>query len=95
MKIKEIIHEIENFAPLKFQESYDNSGIQVGDSNRDVHGVLLCVDVTEAVLEEAIEKNCNLIISHHPLIFSGIKKIIPDNNIGKIIFKAIENHITI
>lgn len=95
MKIKEIIHEIENFAPLKFQESYDNSGVQVGDTTREAVGVLLCVDVTEAVLEEAIEKNCNLIISHHPLIFSGIKKIIPDNGIGKIIFKAIENHITI
>lgn len=95
MKIIEIIQEIEKFAPLKHQESYDNSGIQIGDSQQEVTGVLICVDVTEEVLQEAIEKGCNLILSHHPLIFRGIKKVIPSDSLGRIIFKAIENKIAI
>ena len=76
MKIREITTQIEDFAPLKYQESYDNSGIQVGDVNQEVKGVLLCIDITEEVVDEALRKGCNLIISHHPLIFGGIKKII-------------------
>lgn len=95
MKIREITTQIEDFAPLKYQESYDNSGIQVGDVNQEVKGVLLCIDITEEVVDEALRKGCNLIISHHPLIFGGIKKITPDTYIARTIIKAIENHIVL
>lgn len=95
MKIREITEAIEKFAPLRLQESYDNSGVQVGNVDDDVQGVLLCIDITEETIEEAIRKGCNLIISHHPLIFRGIKKIEPNNYISRCIIQAIEKHITL
>lgn len=95
MQIKEITNAIEKYAPLQLQESYDNSGIQVGDVEQDVKGVLLCIDITEAVINEAIVKNDNLIISHHPLLFHGMKKITPDDYIGRCVIKAIEHHIVL
>ena len=69
VKIKDIIREIEQFAPLPLQESFDNAGVQVGDVNQPATGVLVCLDVTEVVIDEALETGCNLIISHHPLAF--------------------------
>lgn len=95
MKIIEIISEIENFAPLNYQESYDNCGIQVGNAYQEAIGALFTLDVTEAVVDEAINNNCNLIVAHHPLIFGGIKNVTEQNTIGKIITKAIKNDITI
>ena len=70
--VKTITQALEQKAPLAWQESYDNSGLQVGDPNMQVKGVLLCLDITEAVLEEALAKKCNLIIAQHPLLFSGL-----------------------
>jgi putative NIF3 family GTP cyclohydrolase 1 type 2 len=75
MKLNSIIAEIERFAPLSYQESYDNCGLLVGNQNMDITGAILCLDSTEDIVEEAISKNCNLIIAHHPIIFSGLKKI--------------------
>jgi len=95
MLIKNIISVIEDFAPLSFQEDYDNSGIQIGDILDEVTAVLICVDVTEEVIDEAINLNTNFIISHHPLIFSGIKKITNKTSLEKAIIKAIRNKITI
>lgn len=95
MKIKEIISYIESFAPLAFQEEYDNAGLIIGDEKANVNSALLCFDVTLDVLEEAIKKKCNLIISHHPIIFIGIKKITGNNYIDQIIVKAIKNDIAI
>ena len=69
MKISEITQAIEAFAPLSLQEDYDNAGMQVGNPEAEVTGVLLCTDVREDTLDEAIERGANLIISHHPLIF--------------------------
>ena len=69
MKIKEALDALEQFAPLPLQESYDNAGLQVGLTEADVSGVLLCLDVTEDVVENAIRKGCNLVVSHHPLLF--------------------------
>ena len=69
LRVKDILREIELYAPLPLQESFDNAGVQVGDVNQPVTGALLCLDVTEDVIDEAIELNCNLIISHHPLAF--------------------------
>lgn len=73
MKVKEIIAALERFAPLSLQEDYDNAGLQVGLTETEVLGVLLCLDVTEAVIEEAVKSGANLIIAHHPLLFRPLK----------------------
>ena len=75
VKIKEVLNALEKFAPLPLQESYDNAGLQVGLTETEVSGALLCLDVTEQVVDEAIEKGCNLIVSHHPLIFRALKRV--------------------
>jgi len=95
MQIKDILAEIELFAPLSYQEQYDNCGVQVGDIFAETTGALLTLDVTEAVIEEAIRKNCNLVIAHHPLIFSGLKSITGRNFVERSVLKAIRNNITI
>ena len=70
MKIKELIRALEMFAPLPLQDGFDNAGVQVGLTDAEATGALLCLDVTEAVIDEAITKGYNLIVSHHPLIFN-------------------------
>jgi len=95
MKIAEIIQTIEDFAPISYQESYDNAGLLVGDKLADCTGVLICLDAIEAVIDEAIAKNCNLVVAHHPIIFSGLKKITGKNYIERVIIKAIKNDIAI
>jgi dinuclear metal center YbgI/SA1388 family protein len=95
MKIKSIVQEIENFAPLAYQESYDNCGFLTGDSEWEAKAVLLALDCTEEIVQEAIEHQCNLIIVHHPVIFSGLKKITGSNFVERTIIKAIENKIAI
>ena len=89
MRIRCILDAIESFAPRAIQEGYDNSGIQAGDAAKECTGVLLTLDITEEVVNEAIECNYNLIISHHPLLFNGIKQITPSNPTGRILIKAI------
>lgn len=95
MKIKEITQFLEKIAPLNYQESYDNSGLIVGDENIEVSSVLICLDSVEAVVDEAIENNCNLIIAHHPIVFSGLKKLNGKNHVERTIIKAIQNNIAI
>ena len=95
MKIADIIAEIETYAPLNLQESYDNSGYMCGSHETSVKGVLLAIEITERVVDEAIEKGCNLIISHHPIIFKGIKSLSTDNYVNRPLIKAIKNDITI
>ncbi|WP_235298079.1 Nif3-like dinuclear metal center hexameric protein [Portibacter marinus] len=93
-KIKEITDFLEEIAPLHYQESYDNAGLIFGDQNAEVTGVLISLDLTEEVLEEAIEINCNLVISHHPIIFRGIKKF-TGYYVDRVVAKAIKNDIAI
>ncbi len=95
LKVREIIEVIESFAPLKLQEHYDNSGMQVGDYEQEVESVLLCTDITEAVVDEAIEKGIGMVMSHHPLMFNGVKRITGDCAMERIILKAIRNNITL
>jgi dinuclear metal center YbgI/SA1388 family protein len=95
MIIKNIIEAIENEAPLVYQESYDNCGLQVGNTEDEVKGVLISLDVTEAIVDEAIERGCNMIISHHPLLFSGLKSISGRNHVERVVIKAIKNNISI
>lgn len=95
MKIKDVIRHIENFAPLNYQESYDNAGLIVGDSNMELKGIIICLDSIEAIVDEAIEHGCNMIVAHHPILFSGIKKLNGKNYIERVIIKAIKNDIAI
>ena len=95
MYIKEIISLIEDYAPLKLQASFDNSGLLCGDPERELTSILLCIDVTEEVVKEAIDKGHNLIISHHPLIFSGLKHITPATYVERCVIDAIKHDITI
>lgn len=95
MKIAEIIQIIENFAPLRWQESWDNSGMQVGDPNQEATAALLTLDVTMDSVELARQMGANLIISHHPLIFSGLKSITVATQVGQIVIEAIKHGITI
>lgn len=95
MKIKEIIKYLEDYAPVSFQESYDNSGLITGNSEQEATSALITLDTTEAVVDEAIEKGANLIISHHPIIFSGLKKITGKTYVERTVIKAIKNNIAI
>ena len=95
MKIKEIVSALERFAPLPLQDGFDNAGLQIGLTDAEATGALLCLDVTEAVLDEAIASGCNLIISHHPLIFKGYKSITGKDYVERCILKAIKNDIVI
>ncbi|MBS1782078.1 MAG: Nif3-like dinuclear metal center hexameric protein [Bacteroidetes bacterium] len=95
MTVQEIISAIESFAPLVYQESYDNSGLQVGERTMKVNGVLLSLDITEDVLDEAIQRGCNLIIAHHPIIFSGLKQITGKNYVERIVSRAIKADLAI
>lgn len=94
-KVKDICACIEQFAPRTLQESYDNAGLQVGIPDMDVSAVMLCLDVTEEILQEAKTRECNMIISHHPLIFKGLKSITGENPIQKIIIEAIKSNMAI
>ena len=95
MKVKEITNAIEAVAPLYLQESWDNSGMQVGGPDSEVSGVLLCTDVREEIVDEAIDRGANMIISHHPLLFRGLKKIVGRSYQERIVAKAIKHDITI
>eukprot|EP01132_Coremiostelium_polycephalum_P000086 gene86-113_t len=95
MQIKDITVYLEQWAPLAYQESYDNSGLLVGNAFTEVTGILICLDVTEDVLEEAKLQHCNLIIAHHPIIFQPIKKLTGANTTEKCIIKAIKYNMAI
>ena len=95
MKIKEVLSALERFAPLPLQESWDNAGLQVGLTETEVSGALLCLDVTEKIVDEAIRKGCNLIVSHHPLLFRGLKTISDLTDVQRTVMKAICNGICV
>lgn len=94
-KVKDIINYLENLAPRSLQENYDNSGLLTGNINDEVKNVLLTLDTTEKVIKEAIEKKCNLIISHHPIIFKGLKSLTGKNYVERTIISALKNDIAI
>ncbi len=95
MQLKEITQYIESIAPLAFQESYDNSGLLIGNPSDEVSGILISLDITEAIIDEAISKNLNLIVAHHPIVFSGLKKLNGKNYIERCVAKAIKSDIAI
>jgi dinuclear metal center YbgI/SA1388 family protein len=95
VNIKEVVTTLESFAPLPLQESYDNAGLQVGLTATEVSGVLLCLDVTEKVIDEAVAKGCNLIVAHHPLLFRGLKQIGDATQPERCVTKALKKDIAI
>lgn len=95
MKVFEIINQIEFFAAPELQEDYDNCGLITGDKNQECLGVLCCLDVTMEVMHEAIQKKCNLIVAHHPIVFNGLKKINGKNYVEQVIIEAIRNSVAI
>jgi dinuclear metal center YbgI/SA1388 family protein len=95
VKIKDVIHALERFAPLPLQEDYDNAGLQVGLTEAEVSGALLCLDVTEKIVDEAQRKGCNLIVSHHPLLFRGLKTISDLTDVQRTVRKAVKADIAV
>ena len=95
LRIHEIVSAFEAVAPLALQESYDNSGLIVGDRDAEVTRALLCLDCTEAVVDEAIVKGCDLIIAHHPIVFGGLKRFTGGDYVQRTVIKAIQNNIAI
>ena len=95
MRIGDITGYLETIAPPAYQEDYDNAGLITGSQLWLCYGAMICLDVTDAVIREAIERHCNLVIAHHPVIFRGLKKITPDDYAGKAVTAAIKNDIAI
>ena len=95
MKIKEVVEALEKFAPLPLQESYDNAGLQIGITGSECSGALLCLDVTEAVIEEAVAAGLNLIIAHHPLLFRGLKCVADTTQVERCVRLAIQHDIVL
>lgn len=93
--VRDIAATIEHFAPLPLQEDYDNAGLQVGFRENKVDAVMLCLDVTEEVLDEAIRRDCDMIISHHPLIFKGLKSVTGADDTQRIVIKALRSGMAI
>ena len=93
--IRDVLREIERLAPIALQESYDHTGLQVGDVNQPARGALLCVDVTEAVVDEAIAHDCNLIIAHHPLLFRPLRELTGADYVQRCVAKACRHDLVI
>ena len=95
MIVQDVINHLQDLAPLAYAEDFDNVGLLVGDKNQSVSGILVTLDTLEAVVDEAIENNCNLIISFHPIIFKGLKKLTGKTYVERVVIKAIQHNIAI
>ena len=95
MRVRDITKAIEEFAPLSLQEGWDNSGLSVGSPDAEVSSVLIGLDCTEELVDEAVACGADMIVTHHPLIFSGLKKIAPDDPVGAAVIKAVKAGISI
>ena len=94
-KIKDIIRHLEAFAPPAYQEGYDNSGLLTGNGDWDLSGILVTLDITEDVIQEALAKKANVIVAHHPIIFKGLKRLTGANYVERCIIQAIKHDIAI
>lgn len=95
MKIKDVVATLEALAPPSLQEGYDNAGLITGDENATCTGILVSLDATPAIVDEAIQKRCNLVVSHHPIIFTGLKKVTGKNYVQKAVINSIKNDIAL
>lgn len=94
-KVKDIVRHLESIAPPSLQESYDNASLITGSASMEVRGVLITLDCIESVVDEAIERNCNMIVAHHPIVFRGLKQLNGKNYVERTVIKAIKNDIAI
>ena len=95
MRLLEITNYLESIAPLNYQEDYDNSGLIIGDPNMEVQAALVALDCVEKIVDEAISTGCNLIITHHPIVFKGLKKLNGKNYVERVVLKAIKNNVAL
>jgi dinuclear metal center YbgI/SA1388 family protein len=95
MIVQDVINHLHDLAPLAYAEDFDNVGLLVGDKNQSVSGILVTLDTLEAVVDEAIENKCNLIVSFHPIVFKGLKKLTGKTYVERVVIKAIQNNIAI
>lgn len=95
MKVKDVVQFLDELAPLRYAEDFDNTGLLVGNLNTEVSGILVTLDTLESIVDEAISANCNLIISFHPIVFSGLKKLTGQTYVERVVQKAIKNDISI
>ena len=96
VKLSQVTYALEHFAPLPLQEGWDNAGLQIGlTEGEDVSGALLCLDVTEAVVAEALRRGCNLVVSHHPLLFRGLKQISAADPVQRAVMMAVRNNVAV
>jgi len=95
MKLKDFCSYLDSAIPLALQESYDNSGLQIGLPQKEITSAMICLDITEEVISEAIASKCDLIISHHPLIFNGIKSLTGKSFAERILYEAVKKDIAI
>ena len=95
MKLREIIASLERLAPLRLQDEWDNSGLQVGFPESDIHRILVCLDVTEDIVNEAVEKECNMIVSHHPLLFKALRQLSDATYQQRCVVQALSRGISI
>lgn len=95
LTIKDIITHLEALAPLAYQENYDNAGLITGDASAEIKGAICCLDATEEVIDEAVQKGCNLVVAHHPIVFRGLKKLTGRNYVERVVIKAIKHDVAI
>ena len=95
MKVSDIVTVLEELAPPEYQESYDNAGLIVGQPNQPVKKILVTLDATEPIVDEAIDKGCEMIVAHHPIVFRGLKRLNGSNYVERTVIKAIKNDIAI
>ena len=95
MKIKEVLAALERFAPLPLQEDWDNAGLQVGLTEAEVSGALLCLAVNESIVGEAVDRGCNLVVAHHPLLFRGLKTVSDADYVQRTVMAAIRHGVTV
>lgn len=95
MQIKDVLKVLEAFAPSVYQENYDNSGLIYGNLDQNLTGILVTIDITETVLEEAVKENCNLIVAHHPIVFKPLKTLTGKNYVERVLIKAIQRNVAL
>ena len=95
MKVGDITAALEVFAPLRIQEEWDNSGLIIGSAEDEVHGVLVGFDCTPELIDEAVEKGCNMVVTHHPLIFKGIRRINAQDPVGAAVMRAVQHGVAV
>ncbi len=95
IKVSDLLEFLDSIAPFRLQESYDNSGLLIGSEEAKISGVITALDMTEDVIDEAIEKQCNVVVAHHPIIFSGLKRITGKTYVERAVIKAIKNDINL